>query len=456
MTKFLKNKLSMMTIIAMTSVSLGACNDDNDFNSTSPNTEAPGEVTDPSEPTQKSTVSGKLVSYDGKTPIANALVYVVGQPNALNSRIATSLYSASSLNVEAEEPMIDSIATECGVAPEDSLASTCTNADGSYNLDIETDTKDLMIKFEKGAFTAEQKITLQDTGSSQAGVTELSDTVLQSVPKMVVIEGSYDSIELILAKLGLASTDAKTGEITESEFDLWNSTDNLFVDNNNDGKADIYDYEIVFFNCGQNGLSWLMDDSKRQILKDYISKGGRIYVSDQAYDIVEQTFPEYIDFFGSDDTPTNQPETMYQANQGQGGITIKSNIEPKLKSWLEGVTCAQGSCLNADGTVTIKGFAGGWARMNSVNSSKKVDIYASGQDSDKAMRPLTVAFNYGSGRVTYTSYHNEEGSDYCYDEFINGNLDNEEYYECLENPTEFAESELNAQQRILQYLVFEL
>lgn len=162
---------------------------------------------------------------------------------------------------------------------------------------------------------------------------------------MVVIEGSYDSIELILARLGLASIDAETGEITESEFDLWDSTDKLFADNNNDGKADIYDYEIVFFNCGQNGLSWLMDDGKRQILKDYINTGGRIYVSDQAYDIVEQTFPEYIDFFGSDDTPTNQPEELYSANEGEDGITIQSNIEPRLKSWLEGVTCAQGSIM---------------------------------------------------------------------------------------------------------------
>lgn len=463
MRKFLQTKLSVMTILAMTSLSLVACNDDNEFNknTASPDTETPGETTNPSQPTQKNLVSGKLVSYDGKTPIANALVYVVKQSNGTNDKVMTSLYSASSLD-PAPNDLTDNVVaeSECGVAPEGSLASTCTNADGSYDLDIETDSKELLIKFEKGAFTAEQKITIKDTGSSQVGSTELSDTVLQTVPKMVVIEGSYDSIELILARLGLASTDAETGEITESEFELWDSTDDLFVDSNNDGKADIYDYEIVFFNCGQYGLSWLMDDGKRQILEDYISKGGRIYVSDQSYDIVEQTFPEYIDFFGSDDTPTDQPEAMYQANQGQGGITIKSNIEPKLKSWLESVTCAQGSCLNEDGTVTIKGFAGGWARMNSVNNSKNVDIYASGQDSDEVMRPLTVAFNYGKGRVTYTSYHNEEGDDtfsYCYDISMNDNgvLDSEKYEECINNPTQKS-NDLNAQQRILQYLVFEL
>lgn len=451
MTKFLRNKLSVMTILAMTTLSLAACNDDNDSNVIVQDTETPGEIIDPSLPTQSNIISGKLVSYDGKTPIANALVYVVGQPNTLGSRVMTNLYSASSLKVEGEYLTTNSATSDCGVAPEGSLASTCTRADGSYDLDIETDAKELIIRFEKGAFTAEQKITLEDTGSSQVGLTELSDTVLESVPKMVVIEGSYDSIELILARLGLATIDEQSGEINNSEFELWDSTNSLFVDSDNSGKADIYDYEIVFFNCGQQDIDWLMDDGKRQILKDYINTGGRIYVSDQAYDIVEQTFPEYIDFFGSDDTPNNQPEDLYSANEGEDGITIQSNIETRLKSWLEGVTCAQGSCLNADGTVTIKGFADGWARMNSVNNTKNVDVYASGQDSDQKLRPLTVAFNYGKGRVTYTSYHNEEGGSYCYDA-----LSEEEFNECVKNSSNLSNNEMNVQQRILQYLVFEL
>ena len=455
MRKSLQTKLSVMTILAMTSLSLTACNDDNDSNITPPSTENPGGVVNPSQPTSENKVTGKLVSYDGKTPIANALVYVVRRPNAANSRMTTSLYSASSLDTEGEVLMVDSVVTDCGVVPEGSLASTCTRADGSYDLSIKTNEKDVLIKFEKGAFTAEKKITLSE-GSAQAGVTKLSDTILKNVPKIVVIKGAYDSIELILARLGLAKIDAQSNEITNSEFDLWDSTDELFIDSDSSGKADIYNYEIVFFNCGQEDIDWLMDDSKRQILKDYVSAGGRIYVSDQAYDIVEQSFPEYIDFFGSDNTPIDQPEELYHANEGEGGITIQSNIEPRLKSWLEAVTCARGSCLNADGTVTIKGFAGGWARMNSVNNSKNVDIYASGQDSDKSLRPLTVAFNYGKGRVTYTSYHNEEDDSYCYDAPLYGDLDDNEYGECIKNLANPSNNSMNAQQRILQYLVFEL
>lgn len=455
MTKFLRNKLSVMTILAMTSLSLAACNDDNDSNITVLDTETPGEVINPSLPTQSNMISGKLVSYDGKTPIANALVYIVGQPNATDIRMTTSLYSVNSLATEDEIQIVEDVVADCGVAPEGSLASTCTRADGSYDLDVTTDEKDFTIKFVKGAFTAEQKITLQ-TGSAQAGVTELNDTILKEVPKIVVIEGAYDSIEFILARLGLAKIDDESGEINDSEFDLWDSTNDLFVDSDNSGKADIYNYEIVFFNCGQKDINWLLDDRKRQILKDYVSAGGRIYVSDQAYDIVEQSFPEYIDFFGSDDTPTNQPEELYSANEGEEGITIQSNIEPRLKSWLEGVTCAQGSCLNADGTVTIKGFAGGWARMNSVNNKKNVDIYASGQDSDQSLRPLTVAFNYGKGRVTYTSYHNEEGDSYCYDALSEDDSSENEYGECIENSSNLSNNEISAQQRILQYLVFEL
>ena len=431
MKKFLRNKLSIMTVLVMTSLSLAACNDDNDSTNTTPVVENPGEVTPPSEATQTNIISGKLVSYDGQTPIANALVYITDQANGTNSKIVANVYNTSSLIIEAKNTSNSSSTTECGTAPQGSLASTCTNADGSYELSIETDNRELLIKFEKGAFSAEQNITLQENGSSQAEVTELNDTVLENVPNMVVIEGYYDSIENILVKLGLASIDTQSGEIIDAKFDLWNTANNLFIDSDNDGKADIYNYEIVFFNCGQKDKSWLMDDGKRHILKDYINNGGRIYVSDQAYNIVEQTFPEYIDFYGSDNTPVDQPEQINAAYEGESGITIQSNIEPKLKSWLEGVTCTSGSCLNADGTVTINGFLSGWAKMNSVSSSKDVDIYASGQDSDQMLRPLTVAFNYGKGRVTYTSYHNEED-------------------------IEVMNDELHAQQRILQYLVFEL
>lgn len=442
-----------MTICAMASLSLAACNDDNDSNVTQTETETEVETPEVDvnpNPVRGNTISGKLVSYDGETPIANALVYAMEQSNAINSSAMPSLYSVSSLNAVTNE-------TECGVAPEGSLASTCTNADGSYDLNVKTNAEELLVTFEKGAFSAEQKVTLNlAADSSQAGSTALEDTILEEVPKMLVIEGYYDSIELILAKLGLANTES--GDITDAKFDLWSSTDGLFVDADNNGKADIYDYEVVFFNCGQEDLNWLMDDGKRQILKDYVSSGGRIYVSDQAYDIVEQTFPEYIDFYGSDATPVDQPENLGAANTGQAWITIQSNVEPVLKSWLEGVTCTQGSCLNADGTVTIKGFAGGWARMNSVNSDKNIDIYVSGQDSDKTMRPLTVAFDYNEGRVTYTSYHNEEGyEEDCYEDPSAPVLDSSDLvdYECSPNQAGSKDS-MNAQQRILQYLVFEL
>ncbi len=433
MKKFLKNKLAVMTFLAMTSLSLIACNDDNDSVIIKPDVdvEAP---TDEGTPTQgqKNTLSGKLVSYDGQTPLANALVYVTKSPNGIMSRLMVQSSGSTFLNTKLE----------CGVAPDNVLASTCTSADGSYTLNVQTEATELVVKFEKGAFTAEQNVTLKmGSDSTQVVLTQLGNTVLQNIPKMLVVQGAYDSIELILARLELANT--SSGEITDAKFDLWPSTDNLFIDSDNNGKADIFDYELVFFNCGQEDLDWLLDESKRQILRDYVSLGGRIYVSDLSYDIVEQVFPEYINFYGSDSTEVNQPEDIGAANNGESGISIKSTVEPVLQSWLKGVTCAQGSCLNADGTVTIKGFSSGWAQMNSVSNDKKVDIYASGQDSDGAMRPLTVAFDYNEGRVTYTSYHNDESDDDCYE-------DSDENSQCATNEG------ISVQQRILQYLIFEL
>ncbi|MFP3594952.1 hypothetical protein, partial [Chryseobacterium sp. SIMBA_038] len=70
---FLRNKLSVMTVFMMTSLALVGCNDDNDSTSSQTNPEKPVEVVDPTQPNQN-TVYGKLLSYDGQTPIANALV----------------------------------------------------------------------------------------------------------------------------------------------------------------------------------------------------------------------------------------------------------------------------------------------------------------------------------------------------------------------------------------------
>ncbi len=265
---------------------------------------------------------------------------------------------------------------------------------------------------------------------------------------MAVVMGDFDSIEDVLAKLGFGESQGGKLKVGTEKFTLYNGRSDsatllpasvppvtkLFedADGDGDGRADIFNYQIVFVNCGQS-RAFDFDASKKAILRSYVQGGGRLYVSDQAYGVVEDTFPEFIDFLGSDTTPSAIAETAFAAYQGDEGITVNASVDPVLKAWLQSVSCTTGSCVQADGTVKIEGFLIGWAVINgpqtsSANLKTWVQGPVSYETTQNVNKPLTVSFDFGTGRVTYTSYHNEEGLGIT----------------------------LSPQQRILQYLVFEL
>ena len=111
-----------------------------------------------------------------------------------------------------------------------------------------------------------------------------------------------------------------------------------------------------------------------------------------------------------------------------------------IPSWARG--CSRwaawgGNCLGSGGKANIDGFLSYWAVMNGAHAAppSAVKVWVHGPvtytgQTTPVDKPLTVSFNHGSGRVTYTSYHNE--SEY--------NV-----------PGGFVAAE-----RILQFLVFEL
>ena len=275
----------------------------------------------------------------------------------------------------------------------------------------------------------------------------LVPTGTPAATRMAVVTGSFDSVQNVLAKLGFGTLDASGLQLVlgSEQFDLFDGDDTLpasypefvalFQDGDSSGRPDIFNYAIVFLNCGLDE-SVGADPARLQILRDYVEQGGRLYVSDLAYDFVEQVFPQYVDFEGSAGTAAASPETVGAAELGETDITSAATLDPQLQAWLGGVTCGSGgSCLNANGTATIEGFLSGWAVMAGAHASapSNVRVWVSGPvtfdgQATAVNRPLTVGFNVGSGRVTYTSYHNEP----------------------------FGAVGFVAVERILQFLVFEL
>ncbi len=386
------------------------------------------------------TLTGKFFAPDGTTPIANALVYAIGQAATLN---AVKLKQVSGNNLLAT--------LSCGEAPAEALAATCTNPNGSFELKVPSATTGTLVVL-KGAFKVEKPVSIA-SGQTTSSMGDISiPTSGINAIKMAVVTGAYDSIEDVLAKLGFGQLVGGKLKLGTEKFTLYNGEPSstllagsnsldvnaLFNDGDKNGKADIYDYSIVFFNCGLDDQLITSDPDKVATLKAYVETGGRIYASDWAYNLVEQAFPGFIDFLGSDSTLASEPEFDSVAKLGMADITSNAEVDGLLKSWLQAVTCQDGPCVQADGTVHIEGFADGWVVMNGAHAGATVKTWASGavtyegfdnpQNATTANKPLTMSFQAGLGRVTFTSYHNEASIG----------------------------DAMLPQQRILQYLVFEL
>jgi hypothetical protein len=377
-------------------------------------------------------VSGKVVAPDKQTPISNALVYIE------NSAIASSIVAQSIAGVGKET-------LPCGAAPNASWAATCSGSDGQFSLKAVLPA-DAKIVVSKGAFKQEAQLAAGSGGTLNAGSIAFAVGNVGNAVKMAVVTGLFDRIEDILARLGFGELEQGRLKLGTERFTLYdgiggaspngfNSAD-LFLDRDKNGRADIYDYQIVFWNCGLTES--ILTPANIAILKDYVERGGRLYVSDLAYDLVEQTFPAYIDFYDSDTVAANDPEVLNAAQRGVEGVVAVATLDPQLRVWLAGVTCNGGSCLNPDGTANISGFLSDWALINQPHTANltNVRVWANAPIAASAApaagtpirRPLTLSFATGLGRVTYTSYHNESAVD----------------------------AELTVEQRILQYLVFEL
>lgn len=376
---------------------------------------------------QNITIVGKVVAPDLSTPIANVVVYVEG---ALPATSGTG-------------QAVGSLA--CGSTPDPTWAGSCSAADGTFTLSIVTPAN-AKLAVSKGAFRSTRTLKgYPKNGQFDAGLVSIAAGigVDGEAPRMAVVTGAYDSIEDVLAKLGFGELEngrLKRGTERFTIFEGGSSSTGsdanasaLFEDRDGSGRIDLFDYAIVFINCGASGMQTLIENAAvRQAVRAYAEGGGRLYVSDQAYDVVEQSFPEFIDFLGSNNTPAATAETVFAATEGAGGITVEAQVAPGLQAWLQGVTCAGGPCVQASGRVHIEGFLGGWAVMNGAHTGASVTTLVSGavtfNGGTNVVKPLTMSFAVGSGRVTYTSYHNE---------------------------AELGDA-LRPQQRILQYLVFEL
>jgi hypothetical protein len=315
-------------------------------------------------------LSGIVYAPDGITPIANAYVYV------------PSNYSGSAVSV--------------GGIDEEVVTWTTTDANGAFLLQNVPAGNNIVVKITKGDWkiALELDVEKDKTTSLTSAQTTLPSTG-NDTPKIAVVIGIWDFMQDVLTKLGV------------NDFDVYNSIEELLTPSSN-----ISQYKIVFINCGSDeGIS--VDSTMTDAFRDFVNNGGSLYVTDRSYDFVEQTFPEKINFLGSDAVPVSDPEEKDAAERGADGITTDAVVlDITLKNWLDN----QGA-LNQDKSVHIEGFMSAWAVIDDIPATSSAKVWVQGNVSyyaedyssmDENVKPLTVTFTYGKGKVLYSSYHTDE------------------------------------------------
>jgi hypothetical protein len=355
-----------------------------------------GTMGDTAPPQTKVHLTGKVVAPEGTIPISGALVYLsAGLPKS----IPDGTFCDKCVKLSMETPW------------------TTTKPDGTFDLGTWY-TGPLNLIVQKGQFRRVRPITVVQDGVQDVPIelTTLPGRMDKAngddIPKMAIVPGSWDRIDVSLAKLGLATitgTKPLQGpqvDYATAGFDYWQPTNPL---NFNDPKQptnllnkpeNLAQYHIVFLPCSGDttGEQWCTssmatDGTVKANLQKFVQDGGKLYSTDFSYEYVRQLFPGYVDWVG-------QSSTIGSACS-KGAYDADAQVQDQgLNDWLTAMNIT-GWKVEANWTQIEKVNPVDTTDMNGNPTTVTPKVWVIGQG------PSTVSFVQGCGRVLYSTYHTE-------------------------------------------------
>jgi hypothetical protein len=314
--------------------------------------------------------SGRVYTPAGDIPIAGALVY---------------------LSQKRPDPIPDGNFCDKCVELDKSVPKTLSKADGTFVVTANRSGVQYLV-IQKGQF---RKVVEIDVKGGDVTVAKADTTFPRRkdaatgdmVPTTAVVDTNYDDIEEALTRLGIPITDMipqaqRVGFLRDA--------------------TKLAKYNIIFLPCGTcataggsifSGPDDALDPAIQRNLKEWVQKGGKLYVTDFEYSFINETWKNYVTFTpnkGCDSNSYNTPATI---------------ADPGLKDWLDGQNHRSVTFENA------------WIKVDRVNEvdvpdgaggTKKLTpkVWAFGNDGTKN-RPMTLSFEDACGRVLYSAYHTE-------------------------------------------------
>lgn len=340
----------------------------------------------PTEPKGIGSLVGTVLAPEGTVPISNALVYLTAAPPPVQ---APGVFCDKCVELPAGTPY------------------TYSKADGTFELQVYA-TGAQYIVTQKGHFrrvrpitTATGKVAVPGAITTLPGAPD--PTKGDEIPRIGVTYGGFDKIELSLKKLGITSFD-RYGKDPFNDpkglppsvgqpMDLLNAPEKLAQ------------YHIVLLPCALGGLSCGAPTSgQKDNLRNFVSAGGKLYVTDYSYEYVNQTWPGFITWKDKNGNDMTSNSAWGAACQDGAYTKTGTANDPGLSSWLGAI---------GESNFELKDS---WTIISKVNAQpgkdadgKPVTITPKVWMTSNGTGPSTVSFDNQCGRVLFSTYHAEGG-----------------------------------------------
>ena len=231
----------------------------------------------------------------------------------------------------------------------------------------------------KGSFTTVVVATIEENTLTELPAEECAIEI--EVRMAMVAHSQYERVQEVLLGVGVEAS------VVDQYGSDWATT--LVGD-----YAVLSQYDVVFLPCRAFETTYLASTVLQDNLRAFVAAGGSLYTSDQSYDLLENTFPDKIDFHG-DDT------VLAAADRGAIVNALPATVtHPGLESFLGGATVEIHQALET------------WSVMDSAADDVTVYLRADAPLLDGTVvtnSPLIISFAHGDGQVLYSSFHQEPG-----------------------------------------------